>query len=55
MTTSTEEEKLNLDAFNESINKASNSEIDTLWAILKYRDTNKISEKISIKSINKVI
>ena len=39
MTTSqTEEEKLNLDAFTESINKASNSEIDTLWAILKYKE-----------------
>ena len=38
MTTSTEEEKLNLDAFDESINKASGSEIDTLWAILKYKE-----------------
>ena len=38
METSTEEEKLNLDAFDESINKASSSEIDTLWAILKYKE-----------------
>jgi hypothetical protein len=38
MITSTEEEKLNLDAFDESINKASGSEIDTLWAILKYKE-----------------
>ena len=38
MTTSTEEEKLNLDAFNESISKATTSKIDTLWAILKYKE-----------------
>ena len=38
METSTEAEKLNLDAFDESINKASSSEIDTLWAILKYKE-----------------
>ena len=34
MTTSTEAEKLNLDAFDESISKASASKIDTLLAIL---------------------
>ena len=38
MDTSIEAEKLNLDAFDESINKASGSEIDTLWAILKYKE-----------------
>ena len=38
MTTSIEEEKLNLDAFNESISKATTSKIDTLWAILKYKE-----------------
>ena len=38
MDTPTETEKLNLDAFDESINKASSSEIDTLWAILKYKE-----------------
>ena len=38
MPTSIEEEKLNLDAFNESISKATTSKIDTLWAILKYKE-----------------
>ena len=38
MTTSIEAEKLNLDAFNESISKATTSKIDTLWAILKYKE-----------------
>ena len=38
MTTSIEAEKINLDAFNESISKATTSKIDTLWAILKYKE-----------------
>ena len=38
MTTSIEAEKINLDAFNESISKVTTSKIDTLWAILKYKE-----------------
>ena len=38
MTSSIEAEKINRDAFNGSISKATTAKIDTLWAILKYKE-----------------
>ena len=38
MTTATEAEKLNLQNFEDAIRKTNDTNIDTLWAILKYKE-----------------
>ena len=38
MTTSAEAEKLNLQNFEDAISKTNDTNIDTLWAILKYKE-----------------
>ena len=38
MTTAAEAEKLNLQNFEDAISKTNDTNIDTLWAILKYKE-----------------